>query len=135
VLPARGTDLDVPIHTGKSASSIVGVTMPASYSVLQQPITISANAVQNRRDALEIGTQREVVVQATILTAAGAGTLTLEHAAVNQDLQFGAVGGSVDLTVAGPRTVVISGHLRYLRWKIAGLTGSVTFKLEVVSRS
>jgi hypothetical protein len=109
--------------------------MAAKVSVLQEVITINANGAQDRRDALDIGAERDVVVQITILSAAGAGTLTLEHAASNQEIQFEAIGSSASLTAAVPKTIVLTGHLRFLRWRIASLSGAVTFKIEVVTRS
>lgn len=106
------------------------------YSRMQDPITVSTNIAQDRHDAMDAGRDREVVVQVNVLVpAATAGTLTFYHAAVLADNQFEAVVTTVNLAVAGPKTVVIAGHTRFLIWKTSGMNGSATFSIDAVGRA
>ena len=78
---------------------------------------------------------REVVVQVNVLSQAGAGSLlTIQHAAVREDNQFEDVQTTVSLAATGPKSIVVMGHTRYLRWKTTSLTGSATFLIDTIGR-
>ena len=109
--------------------------MASKYMRLQELIKISAATNQDRRDAADVGGFRTVIVQVNVLSAAGAGDIILEHAAMNELNQYEALSSqAIAVTATGPITIIVTGHTRFLRWTIPSITGSVTFSVDLILR-
>jgi hypothetical protein len=107
--------------------------MSAEYARLQEAIAITASTTQDRRDALDAGSKHEVAVQVMVLTT-GVGTVKLQHAPILEDSAFEDVSGSVDLATAGPKTILVTGHTRFLRWKATITSGTPQFRIDTIGR-
>lgn len=111
--------------------------MAAKFMVLQNAIVATTNnPKQDKRDAVDVGAYTTVVVQVNVLVAAASGTphLVIEHAAVLEEGQFEPHTTVFDLTVAGPKTIVLTGHSRYLRWNTTTIAGNPMFTISLVLR-
>jgi hypothetical protein len=110
----------------------------AGYIRLQEPITLSSSDgsvhLQERIYAADITPYTTVTIRITILSAANAGTVQILSAMVNEE------GGYVVSNVTRLASAVSSEPLvlqvpeGFIRWKVTGLTGSVTFMIDVLGR-
>jgi hypothetical protein len=107
----------------------------AAYLRLQDPLAVSANLSQAIQFAADCGQYSTVVVQVRRIGAAPtAGSVQMQHAAVNTDDQYEDIGTAVDLTQSTPKTIVLTGHSRFLRWKTTAMNGSATFQIDIIAR-
>lgn len=107
--------------------------MQAEYSRLQEAILVTASTAQDKRDALDAGSKNVVAVQVVVMTA-GTGTVYIQHAAVLDDAAFEDCSGSASLASTGPKTIVVTGHTRFLRWRAEVSGGSPRFRIDTVGR-
>jgi hypothetical protein len=90
--------------------------------------------LQERIYAADITPYTTVTIRITILSAANAGTVQILSAMVNEE------GGYVVSNVTRLASAVSSEPLvlqvpeGFIRWKVTGLTGSVTFMIDVLGR-
>lgn len=107
----------------------------AAYLRLQDPTTVTTNKSQDFHDAADCGGYNTIVVQVRRLgPAPTAGAIQFQHAAVNLDDQYENIGTAVDLTGTFPKTLVITGHTRFLRWSTTTMNGTATFQIDIVAR-
>ena len=67
----------------------------ASSSVRQYPVqTVTASMVQSREEVTDAGAYNRAQVQFRVLKAGSAGTVTLQHAAVNEPDAFKDISGA-----------------------------------------
>jgi hypothetical protein len=96
---------------------------------------VTTSKVQDPQYAADVGVYATVVVQVRRLGAAPvAGTLQLQHAAVNVEDQYENVGATMNLATTQILTIVVTTHSRFLRWSITGLNGNVTIQIDIVGR-
>lgn len=110
--------------------------MAGVQMTLQEAITLTGPATQDRRDAVDLGRMAFLAIQIhRIGPAPTTGTLVFEHAPINEQNRYEAIGGSVNLTETFPKTIVITGHTRFLRWNVTVLTGAgVTLRIDLIGR-
>ena len=109
----------------------------AGYLRLQDTLTVAANdpQTQEREFAADVGQYKTISVQVQVMKAATAGSLVLQHAAVNEESAYRSIGGvSIDLTTTTGGEPVIEAPLRFLRWKLENLNGDVSFLVDLVAR-
>jgi len=110
----------------------------AGYFRLQDLFKASGSEVQDKRDAIDIGAYRHVVVQVRVpVNASTAGTLYLQHAAVREDeafLDYDPNNVSVDLAVDTNVTLLVTDGLRFLRWRTASVSTEAKFLIDSIGR-
>ena len=76
---------------------------------------------QELREAWDAGAYRELQLQMRVLSAGTAGTVELEHAAVNEEDAYTAISGtSTSLTSAANSFKTVTAFLRFIRWSVDG---------------
>ena len=97
---------------------------------------MSANTQQQLEYAIDVGPNRNLVVQLRITQGAAGASIQLEHAAVNDESAYTSLGNAVSATSAGNVVVVHQDALRFVRWTITGLTGgTLHFLIDVIART
>jgi hypothetical protein len=107
----------------------------ASHLRLQDVITMGpGDHVQPREFAADIGAYNYVTIQIRVLKAAGGGTIQLQHAAVNEESAYIDINISADAALTVNVAEVLEHGLRFLRWRLSSISGSVTFLIDIIAR-
>lgn len=107
----------------------------AAYLRLQDPIAVSTNKSQDISLAADCGQYNTVVIQLRRIGAAPtAGSVQMQHAAVNTDDQYENIGATIDLTGAMPKTIVLTAHSRFIRWTTTTMNGTATIQIDIIAR-
>ncbi len=94
--------------------------MASQYHRLMDPTTLKPNLQQDLQDVFDAGAFRVLEVDVRVLKAGSAGSLLLQHAAVNEeDAYRDLAGSSVSLTGSGAY-FTIQNFLRFVRWRADG---------------
>ena len=103
---------------------------------LQDPYSTAAAATQRVEEAQDVGPHRYLTVQLRKLhTAALTGSVTLQHAPVLDEDAFEDLSTTFNLSGGGNLVNVYSNTHRFLRWKIASLSGgTASFLIDIVGR-
>lgn len=109
--------------------------MSADSTTLQDLITLSGDATQDRSEVADVGAYNKVVVGVFVAKAGSTGSVELQEAMRNEEAFFATVPNtSVSLTATGPIKVVVSDPMRYLRWKATNVAGDPTFLIDALNR-
>jgi peptidoglycan/xylan/chitin deacetylase (PgdA/CDA1 family) len=107
----------------------------ASHLRLQDVITMGpGDHVQPREFAADIGAYNYVTIQIRVLKAAGAGSIILQHAAVNEESAYKDTTINANAALEVNVDDVLKHGLRFLRWRLSNITGSVTFLIDIIAR-
>lgn len=107
----------------------------ASSSVRQLPVqTVIANLVQPREEVTDAGAYNKAQIQFRVLKAGSAGTVTLQHAAVNEPDAFKDVSGAQwNLNATTNSFTTVADFLRYLRVvSDANVAGSPVAMMDII---
>ncbi len=104
---------------------------------LMEPMTINGDGDQPSWEAFDGGNYTQLNLLLRVLKAGTAGTLRIQHAAVNRDDAFvDLVGTAVSLAGTGDTFVQVTAFLRYVRWRVdSGTAGSPMALVELVAKS
>ncbi len=110
----------------------------AAYFRLQDLIKVSGSSTQDKRDAIDVGNHRFVVIQTRVpVQASTSGTLYFQHAAVREEeafVDFDPGNISIDLTSGSNVVVVIQDPLRFLRWRVDNVSAEAKFLADAIAR-
>lgn len=110
----------------------------AAYFRLQDLIKVTGTMTQSKREAIDVGGYRYLVVQGRVpKLAATSGTLYLQTAAVLEDeafLDYDPTNINIDLTQDTNIRLVLIDPLRYLRWRGLNVNADASFLLDVIGR-
>ena len=107
----------------------------AAYLRLQDVITVGpGDHVQEREYAADIGSYSHVTIQIRVLKAATGGSITLQHAAVNEESAYLDTTLTTSAALEANVSLLLAHGLRFLRWRLGNITGSVTFLIDIVAR-
>lgn len=102
---------------------------------MQELTDQSTNTVQDKEDAIDVGSYRTLVIQIRVVGAATAGSIQFEEAMVNENSAYQSVGSTVPLTALNNLKLVIQDPMRMLRWRTINMNGTARFTIEVIGRT
>jgi hypothetical protein len=98
-------------------------------------MTISTNTAQAKEQVLDLGSWRHNVFVCRKPVAATTGTITIQHAAENDDAAFIDAPNTFNLGNTTTEVITYDNSLsRFVRWKSTSVTGSGQLQIDVVSR-
>ena len=109
--------------------------MASEYDRRLDARELSGSEDQSVTEAWDAGQYNKLQVNFSVLTAGSAGTLKLQHAAVNEDKAYEDLSGaSVNLNSAGNSFVTVSDFLRFVRWSSASAAGSPVALIDIIAK-
>ena len=109
--------------------------MASQYFRLLDAMDLVASMTQPRDQVFDAGPYSKLELQFRVVRAGGAGTLQLQHAAVNEESAYIALGAPVALNATSNSHVSISNYLRYVRWTTnAAVAGSPAALIDVLAK-
>lgn len=109
----------------------------ATYHRLLQYQTLTSSLSPTLAESFDAGAYTRLEVQARILVGGGgAGTVKLQHAAVNEpDAFIDIASASWTLNTATNNYLSVTGFLRYIRWLASsGIAGSPAVVIDIIAK-
>lgn len=109
--------------------------MVATYIRLLDPRVLGAGDTQDSKDAFDGGGYSKLELQCRILKSGSAGSIKLQHAAVNEEDAYIDLGSASWVATGSGGHISISNFLRFIRWAADGsVAGNPVVMIDLIAK-